>query len=117
MILRVEDAASLILAGGFSHVKITADFFHMNIEEAHIEKTLEDFAAHIGHVHLASSQRLEPGAGHLDYLPGFKALKNRGYDHGFCIECRVDAEDAPAAYRHSVEMIRNCLEGAGYPGR
>ena len=115
MILRVEEAASLILEGGFAHVMVAADFFHMNIEEARIEKTLDSFAPHIGHIHLASSQRLQPGAGHLDYLPGFASLRKNGYDGGFCFECRVEGDDPAGAYRQSLSLIRLCLEKAGYP--
>ncbi|GHU87327.1 xylose isomerase [Spirochaetia bacterium] len=116
MILLVEEAVSLINEGKFSNVLVTADFYHMNIEEAHIEKTLEKFAAHIGHIHLASSQRLEPGAGHLDYLPGFKALHKNGYEGGFCFECRVLAEDPKAAYSASVGVVKHQLKKAGYIG-
>ena len=115
MILRVEEAVSLILEGGFAHIMVTADFFHMNIEEAHIEETLNTFASHIGHIHLASSQRLEPGAGHLDYLPGFTVLRKNAYDGGFCFECRVQGDDPSRTYARSLAFIRACLRKAGYP--
>ena len=114
MILRVEEAVSLIREGGFAHVKVCADFFHMNIEEAHIEQTLDTFAPYIGHVHLASSQRLQPGAGHLDYGPGFAVLFKNAYDGGFCIECRVEEADPLRAYGRSVALIRDRLGIAGY---
>jgi len=113
MILRVEEAVSLIQEGSFANVKVTADFFHMNIEEAHIEETLDTFAPYIGHIHLASSQRLEPGAGHLDYIPGFKVLHKNGYNGGFCFECRVQG-DNPDAYARSVKLVRERLQQAGY---
>jgi sugar phosphate isomerase/epimerase len=115
MILRVEEAVSLIREGGFAHVKVAADFFHMNIEEARIEETLDAFAPDIGHIHLASSQRLEPGAGHLDFLPGFAVLRKNCYDGGFCFECRVQGDDPAGAYGRSLALIRTCLEKAGYP--
>ena len=114
MILRVEEAVSLIREGGFGHVLVTADFFHMNIEESHIEETLDRFAPWIGHVHLASSQRLEPGTGHLDYLPGFRALRAKGYRGGFCFECRVEAPEPERAYRRSLALIRDRLAEAGF---
>ena len=114
MILRVEEAVSLIRDGGFAHVAVTVDFFHMNIEEARIEETLDTFAPYIGHIHLASSQRLEPGAGHLDYLPGFNTLHKNGYDGGFCFECRVERADPAAAYKRSLELIRDRLRKVGY---
>jgi sugar phosphate isomerase/epimerase len=114
MILLVEEAVSLIREGHFSHVFVCADFFHMNIEEPRIEETLDRFSAYIGHVHLASSQRLQPGAGHLDYMPPLRTLCKNGYQGGFCFECRVQAADPAAAYRKSVELIREKLAQAGY---
>lgn len=116
MILRVEEAVSLIREGGFTRVLVTADFFHMNIEEARIEETLDRFAPWIGHVHLASSQRLEPGAGHLDYLPGFRALLGRGYPGGFCFECRVESDEPERAYARSLALIHDRLTKAGTGG-
>jgi sugar phosphate isomerase/epimerase len=114
MILLVEEAVSLIKEGALRHTLVTADFFHMNIEEAHIEQTLSAFSPFIGHIHLASSQRLQPGAGHLDYLGGFRALREKSYDGGFCFECRVQAGDPVQAYRDSVKLIKKYLEEAGY---
>lgn len=115
MVLRVEEAVSLIEEGGLLHTQVAADFFHMNIEEAHIEKTLAGFAPHIGHVHLASSQRLQPGMGHLDYVPGLRSLFSRGYDGGCAVECRVEAEDPVRAYRESATLVREALQEAGAP--
>lgn len=114
MILRVEEAVSLIKEGNLKNTKVTADFFHMNIEEANIENTLTEYAGYIGHIHLASSQRIQPGAGHLDYLPGFRALKAGGYQGGFSVECRVEAEEPASAYKNSVEFIRKSLVEAGF---
>lgn len=70
-------------------VKIMADFFHMNIEEADIAASIRAAGQHIVHVHVADSQRLQPGKGHLDFRPGFAALKEAGYDGYLGIECGV----------------------------
>lgn len=70
-------------------VKIMADFFHMNIEEADIAASIRAAGPHIVHVHVADSQRLQPGRGHLDFRPGFAALKEAGYDGYLGIECGV----------------------------
>jgi Xylose isomerase-like TIM barrel len=66
-------------------VAIMADFFHMNIEEADIRAA----GQHIVHVHVADSNRLQPGKGHVDFRPGFAALKEAGYDGYLGIECRI----------------------------
>ncbi len=73
-----------------SEIAIMADFFHMNIEEADIAQSINDAAHHIVYVHVADSNRLQPGRGHLDFRPGFAALKAIGYDGFLGIECRLD---------------------------
>jgi sugar phosphate isomerase/epimerase len=70
-----------------SGVGIMADFFHMNIEEADIAASIRVAGQHI--VHIADSNRLQPGKGHLDFLPGFAALKEVRYDGYLGIECRI----------------------------
>jgi sugar phosphate isomerase/epimerase len=64
----------LIEEGGFSYVKIVADFCHMNLEEPNIAKSIIDAGNLIKHVHLADSNRLQPSKGHIDFSEGFKAL-------------------------------------------
>ena len=71
-------------------IKIMADFFHMNIEEADIAGSIRAAGPHIVYVHVADSNRLQPGRGHLDFRPGFTALKEAGYDGYLGIECRVE---------------------------
>jgi len=70
-------------------VGIMADFFHMNIEEADIAASIRAAGQHIVHVHVADSNRLQPGKGHLDFRPGFAALKEAGYDGYLGIECGI----------------------------
>ncbi len=65
------------------------DFFHMNVEGSNIVASLVAAARHIGHVHLADSNRLLPRLGHTDFAAGFAALKHSGYDGALAIECRV----------------------------
>jgi len=49
------------------HVKVMADTFHMNIEEASIPEALRNAGESLIHVHVADSNRLAPGMGHLDF--------------------------------------------------
>ena len=71
-------------------IRIMVDFFHMNIEEADIAASIRAAGSRIVYVHVADSNRLQPGRGHLDFRPGFAALKAIGYDGYLGIECRVD---------------------------
>jgi sugar phosphate isomerase/epimerase len=108
MINRLEEAKSLIDEGGFSRVKVMADFFHMNLEEADIAKSIKESGHLIGHVHLADSNRLMPGQGHLDFEPGFKALKNIGFTQFMSIECTVTG-DPLKSYIQSANFLKSLL--------
>lgn len=109
MINTVAAARDIILEGGFENVKITADFFHMNIEEASIPQAIIDNKEFIGHIHLADSHRYQPGSGHMDFISGFKALLQINYEGYMAFECRVLGDDPAAEYRKSVEYIRQCI--------
>jgi sugar phosphate isomerase/epimerase len=86
-------------------IAIMADFFHMGIEEADIAASIRAAGPHIVYVHVADSNRLQPGRGHLDFRPGFRALKAIGYDGYLGIECRVDGP-YDAAIRDAATLIR-----------
>jgi sugar phosphate isomerase/epimerase len=55
MLNTLGSAAKLIEEGGFSSVRLTADAFHMNIEEADLRKSIVQNKEFIGHVHIADS--------------------------------------------------------------
>lgn len=84
-------------------IRIMADFFHMSIEEADIAESIRRSAPFIRYVHVADSNRQQPGRGHLDFRSGFRALKQAGYDGYLGVECRlvgppVDALKEAAVY-------------------
>jgi D-psicose/D-tagatose/L-ribulose 3-epimerase len=68
------------------HVRLMADVFHMNIEEDSIAASIRTHAQHIVHVHLADSQRREPGSGHLDFAAVFEALADSAYTGSLAME-------------------------------
>jgi sugar phosphate isomerase/epimerase len=86
-------------------VAIMADFFHMGIEEADIAASIRAAGRHVVYVHVADSNRLQPGRGHLDFKPGFRALKEIGYGGFLAIECRVDGP-YDEAIRDAAMLIR-----------
>lgn len=113
MLNTLDAAGELIQAGGFVHVKIMADFFHMNIEEQDIKKSLIKWNDLIGHVHIADSHRFQPGDGHTDFVYGFEGLKEIGFDKTMAFECRVLGEEPEELYKKSAAYIRTCMEKAG----
>lgn len=84
----VVHAAELVRSLNHPAVKATADFFHMQLEELHTAEALRGAGAAIGHVHVAENTRVEPGPGSLDFRPGFRVLKEGGYQQMIEIECR-----------------------------
>lgn len=57
----------------------------------------------LGHVHIADNNRLQPGAGCLDLLPSFGALKRIEYDGWITIEC--SALGGPLASQGPAAML------------
>lgn len=111
MINTLERGACYIEQGGFTNVSLTADFYHMNIEEAKIGESLFRFKRHIGHVHLADSHRYQPGTGHTDFEEGCNALRKMNYGGMFAVECRVLGKEPAIAYARSLQHIRKFLSG------
>jgi sugar phosphate isomerase/epimerase len=66
MVNTLDQAVELCRAAGTGAVKVVADLFHMNIEEDDLAASIRRAAPYLGHVQLGDSNRLQPGAGHLD---------------------------------------------------
>ena len=54
---RIGDTATWLRTLRTSNVRILADLFHMNIEEADLTRAFEDAGSLVGHVHFADSNR------------------------------------------------------------
>lgn len=89
MVNKLADAAALIEAVGSDAVRIVADTYHMNIEEQDMAKAFQDVAPYIGHVQASDSNRLEPGAGHIDWALFGATMKSIGYTAPVAVESRL----------------------------
>jgi 5-keto-L-gluconate epimerase len=93
------------------NLKVLADTFHMNIEEADICESLRLAGPRIGHVHLADTNRQAPGHGHLDIPPVLRTLHDIGYTGYLSFEvfpipeARTAAADAVRTVRAALEQI------------
>ena len=103
----VSDAAAICRDVNCEGVKCMGDFWHMKEETS-------DYAAFIAadkylqHVHMASrGHRRMPGEdGELDnYVEGFRALKEMGYDKYVSFECGCDG-DRDVAVPAAVALLR-----------
>jgi sugar phosphate isomerase/epimerase len=99
MVNRLADAVDLLSEVGLDSVRIGADTYHMNIEEADPAAALLAAGPWIGHVQASDSNRLEPGAGHVDWPLIGATLAAIGYDGPIAIESRLSG---PAEHALSV---------------
>lgn len=105
----VEDCARLLQGVASSHVGIMPDVFHMNIEDANIGRALYDNIDRVKYVHLADSNRLAPGWGHLDFDEVFGALKRGGYNGWVSIEI-LPKPDPDTAAKQAAQYILPMVE-------
>ena len=96
LIKRLSDAVAVVNRVRRRGLAIMADFFHMSIEEDSIPAAIRAAGKHIRHIHLADSQRLQPGTGHTAFRAGFKALKEIGFSDYMALECGVRGKPAVA---------------------
>jgi len=89
MVNTVARAVELCEQVGSPALRIVADSYHMNIEEADPPASLLTAAPYLAHVQVSDSNRLEPGAGHLDWSTLLATLEAIGFDHELAYECRL----------------------------
>ena len=104
----LAEAASICDEVDSPGLKLMADFFHMNVEEADIPASIKLAARHLRHVHLADSNRQVPGRGHTDFAAGFEALREIGYEGFAALECRI-AEPKEKTLAETAAYLRDCL--------
>jgi sugar phosphate isomerase/epimerase len=109
----IADALRLRQRIGSDAVFVMGDLFHMNIEEADMGAALESAGEWLAYVHLADSQRHEPGRGHLDLAPIFAALARMRYAGYASFELAALSGDAAAVLPPSVEYVRGKMREAG----
>lgn len=73
---RVAESVDFLRTLRTGNVKLLADLFHMNIEEASIPAALKRAGEHLGHVHFVDSNRRAAGCGHIDFAPIAAALRS-----------------------------------------
>jgi len=101
---RIEDVVPFVKPFG-PRVKILADLFHMSIEEANMADAIRVAGEHIGHVHLADSNRRPAGLGHTDFKPIFAALRHIGYS-GYVSAEAFPYPDPERAAEQTIRAIR-----------
>jgi sugar phosphate isomerase/epimerase len=99
--------ARIIESVGEPGFALLSDFYHMQMEEDDIAKTLAEFGGHTAYVHLADGEsRTEPGSLPFDYRPGFRALKEHGYSGWLTVESGATDSPEPALARAKEYILR-----------
>jgi sugar phosphate isomerase/epimerase len=88
-----SEALAILREAGRPCVKLLPDLFHMNIEDVSYRDSLEAARDEIAYVHIADSNRLAPGWGHLPFDGIFKVLADIGYD-GY-LTCEILPKPGP----------------------
>jgi sugar phosphate isomerase/epimerase len=103
MVNTLDQAVELCQAVGLDSVRVMGDFFHMSIEEVDLADSIRRAGPSLAHMQLGDSNRLQPGAGHLDFGPSLKALEEIGFQGFLAMECGIDGDPAtvlPAVARY-----------------
>ena len=94
----VDEGSELINSLGLSGVGLMPDVFHMNIEDDKIGGSLIRNKDNVAYIHMADSNRLAPGWGHLDFDDVFDAIAAINYDGWLSVEIlpKPDPDSAAA---------------------
>ncbi|MGN0906560.1 MAG: TIM barrel protein [Bullifex sp.] len=101
----VDQGAELVRKMGRSNFALMPDVFHMNIEDAKIGESLIRNREMVRYVHLADTNRLSCGDGHMNWDDVFSALFKMHYDGWCSVEC-FPVPDAETAAERTVRFLR-----------
>lgn len=93
------------------NIRLLADLFHLNIEEADIADAIRRAGPLIGHVHLADSNRWAAGYGHTNFTPIVDALREIGYA-GYLSAEAFSLPNAEAAAAMTIATFRKLTESS-----
>ena len=108
LINRIEEALEMVHRVSSDNLKLLVDTFHMNIEEPIIEDSLRSAGGLIAHVHVADSNRLAPGMGHLNFKSILSVLKDIGYKNYLSAEI-LPIPDPDTAARATIEYLHRIM--------
>lgn len=106
---RVEEALLFMKEVGLENVRVMADTFHMNIEEANFIDPLEKAGENLVHMHMADSNGRAPGRGHISFEEIIACLKKIGYEGYLSFEV-LPIPDPDSSARESKEYIERLLD-------
>lgn len=82
----VREGVELMKKVNMPNMMLMPDVFHMNIEDKSIGPELAGNIGYIKYIHMADSNRLAPGQGHIDFQAIFSELLRVSYDGWVSVE-------------------------------
>ncbi len=105
---RLDETAAWLRSRRIANVRILADLFHMNIEEADSAAALREAGDLVGHVHFADSNRRAIGLGQTRVAPIIAALRAIGYNG--CLSAEIfPLPDAATAAAQTIKAFKQAL--------
>jgi len=111
MVNLLSDGVALLKSLKSTNVKLLADLYHMNIEEADLTAAIHAARGAIGHIHLADSNRRPAGNGHTDFAAVARALRDIDYGGYLSAEC-LPWPDPDTAAAKTMEAFRRHFANA-----
>ena len=105
----VDEGSELISSLGLTGVGLMPDVFHMNIEDDKIGGSLIRNSENVSYIHMADSNRLAPGWGHLDFDDVFDSLVKMAYDGWLSVEI-LPKPDPDSAARQAASFLLPRIE-------
>jgi sugar phosphate isomerase/epimerase len=105
LVNNLADGVGLLKSLTTDNVKLLADLFHLNIEEADTPAALRASARYLGHVHFVDSNRRPAGCGHIDFASIATTLREVGYN-GYASAEALPYPDPDEAARLTIEAFR-----------
>lgn len=102
----IKEGVDMIREIGAENVRVLADAYHMNIEEPSMAGSIRQYAEYIGYFHIADSNRLVPGRGHIDFKSILKAMDDIDYQGIMGVELLPQPDGETAAAQSIVEIKR-----------
>ncbi len=98
--------SAFIKENNLPNTKILLDTFHMNIEDADMEKSILDCGDLIGYIHVADSNRHYAGAGHIDLKQIINSLSKVDYSGFISAEC-LPLPNSSTALEGWIQGVKN----------
>lgn len=93
----LADGMRFIEAVGAPNVKLNLDTFHMNIDEPDPIGAIRKAGSNLVHMHVADSNHMPPGMGHVDFKAVMQALKDIKFSGTIVLEAVPPGSDAGLA--------------------